>query len=144
MTNKEKSIYRLLAFANFLASAEQPSEVNLRIADMSDTPDIDEPLKHAFYDLNVFELLPDCFDDWFFECRNGNPIIEGYDDSGIGTVGSVFQFFYLISCQEFMHLFDISHTGQSCDLYGGAMLNRKSTLKNYAQNIVEFVNKTRR
>lgn len=136
MNKNEIYFSRLLAFADFIVSLEQPSEINLKIAEIRD---IGKPIIYTFYDLSVFELLPDCFNNWFLECRTGNPIIEGYDDSGIGTIDSVFQFFGLTKCQEFTHLFDISARGQMCEVYGGVMLNRKSTLKNYAQNIVEFV-----
>lgn len=131
--------YRLILFADFIASANEPLQKFMKITKMRDSATHATPI-NVLYNSSVFELLPDCFDSWFFECNTGDPVIEGFE-MGIGTIQSVFTFFNLRSCKEFSHLFDITGNGQAVELYGGKVLTKKSTLKDYAENLIDFAQK---
>jgi hypothetical protein len=84
----------------------------------------------------IFEELPVCFDEWYYDEQTGNPLYEGCDPKE-GTVAAVIDFFNL-SLDEFGHLFDIEGF-QLCNRFGGAPLTINSHGIDVAQNISELL-----
>ncbi|MES2592182.1 MAG: hypothetical protein V4608_09880 [Bacteroidota bacterium] len=84
----------------------------------------------------IFEELPECFDEWNYSGKYGNPLWD-YSDSEEGTVASVIDFFN-ISLDEFSHLFDIDGFQQT-NRFGGFKISDQSDGPDIAKNIIELV-----
>ena len=110
-TRKMEQIYRerLLFFADFLYSQQEPTDKTTASIEMLDYYD-GQPRKTKVKALMwIFNELPSAFtDDWFEEAVTGEPIINPPEGSGISTIESVFMFFGLKSADDFQKIFAVN------------------------------------
>ncbi len=140
-----KNIYnqRLLEFASHLEQiSNHPERGVIGIVKMIATEEKGNIHHEVWiqYDVRyqswIFEELPECFDEWNYSGKYGNPLWD-YSDSEEGTVASVIDFFN-ISLDEFSHLFDIDGFQQT-NRFGGFKISDQSDGPDIAKNIIELV-----
>lgn len=134
-----KNIYnqRLLRFADHLANIKNHPEKGIIetifFVELEKSLNITHKVMYNYW---VFEELPACFDEWFYEERFGNPTWEDAVDNE-GTIPSVIVFFDLTH-DEFAHLFDINGANYS-SRFGGEKISENSDGPEFAENIITLI-----
>jgi hypothetical protein len=131
-------IDRLTKFAETLKQAPAFHNIEVREAWVEGSYDGLEMYFTCFFMPEVFYILIDVFpQDWFFDadfCDQPSLIWQPDD----GLIHATMHFFDL-SVIEFIHLFDVSGKGQKTERWLGKTLSESSKLKDFADNIFEFL-----
>ena|ERR1700756_1312897 len=138
---KTEKIYieRLIKYANYLINISNHPEKGLieevTLVDFAGGVCIPYQVKYQEW---LFEELPIVFEEWGFNGKFGNLLLEGADEEE-GTAAAVIDFFNLTP-DEFCFLFDIEGF-QLVEQFGGDFLNFESDGPAYARNILALVKK---
>jgi len=136
--DKQIHYSRLLAFADFLDGQNDTWERKVKNCDIRDWEGKTYSITRVQVILGIFDFIPDVFESWYFEHVSRDPVLEG-NELIKSTIDSVYEFFGLETI-DFCQLFAMR--SQNIE-YGGIVLDENSTLKDIAQNIVNYVGKKR-
>lgn len=134
-----KNIYkqRLLAFANHLSKIKNHYAKGIVetvfFVELDEKSNIPNEIQFNYW---VFEELPVCFDEWYFEGRCGSPAWEGLNEEE-GTVACVISFFNL-NLQDFVYLFNIAEF-KSVSRVEGEKVTEESDGIAIAKNILSLI-----
>lgn len=138
----KKSIYnkRLLLYANHLKKMEfSHEEIMTEFLEC----DLESGIFRCDIEINMGYLreLPRVFPNhWInvgFYSEMFGPILRNHDKFGV-TNGM--GHFFNLKCSELRHMFDVLGA-QNTKRWGGLILNEKSTGKDFAQNILEYLDR---